>query len=158
MTSDRSLLVGITAGLALSAWNVAAMLWPVPYGVWDVGRGVLFVAFLLMVTAVAMSTARKRGSVWRGFGAGAVACLAAAACTLTIYAIVTKFFAHRIVQLPEYVRDYTHHGYTSPAAYLAANYSALLGLQVFAWAISAAGIIAVAGLAAWCLGRFRVPI
>ncbi len=84
----------------------------------------------------------------------AVACLVTAAVTLTTYAISTRFFAHRIVQLPEYLRDYTYHGYTSPETYLSTHYSELLGLQLFSWGIGAVGLLVITGTAGWCVGRF----
>jgi len=75
--------------------------------------------------------------------------------TLTTYAISTGFFAHRILQLPEYMRDYTYHGYTSPEIYLSTNYSELFGLQLLSWGISVVGLFVLTGTAGWCLGRFR---
>jgi hypothetical protein len=83
-----------------------------------------------------------------------VASLAAAGLTLAIYAISTGFFAQSIVQLPEYLRDYTYHGYTSPQLYLSTNYRALLGLQVFSWSLMVIGLLAVTGTAGLYLGRY----
>ena len=60
------------------------------------------------------------------------------------------------MQLPEYLRDYTYHGYTSPEVCLAANYSALLERLIFFWAIGVVGLVAVAGVTGWSLRRVGV--
>lgn len=148
----HSLSVGVLAGAAISLWNVMTMLQPVSYRTWDIGRGILFVGFAFALTALAGSGSR-RSAVSR-FGSVALACLAAAAVTLTTYVISTRDFAHWIVQLPEYLHDYTYHGYTSPEIYLSTHYSELLGLQLFTWGIGVVGLLVVTGTAGWCLGRF----
>lgn len=149
----HAVTIGIAGGAAFSVWSVVTMLWPVSFGVWDVGRSVLFLAFFVALTGLARSVANAGRSLGRTFWHTAVAALIGAGIALTTYAVSTRFFADRIVQLPEYVRDYTHHGYTSPEAYLATNYSALLELQVFSWAIGATGLLIVAGTAGWWLNR-----
>ena len=70
------LIVGVTAGAALSTWSVVTMLLPVSYRVWNVGRSILFVAFMVALTLLGAS--RARASAGATFGAVAVACLAAA--------------------------------------------------------------------------------
>lgn len=132
------------------------MMWPVSYRAWDIGRGIMFVAFLVALTGLAASVARSRQSLAHTFASVALATLLGAALTLSTYAVSTRFFAHRIVQLPEYLRDYTHHGYTSPEVYLAANYSALLELQIFSWAIGVVGLFAVSGVTGWNLRHARL--
>ena len=77
----------------------------------------------------------------------------AAVVTLASYALSTGYFAQWIVQVPEYRRDYTYHGYTSPALYLSTNYADLLGLQLFSWAITGSGLLAITGTAGLWLGR-----
>lgn len=149
----NSLIVGVTAGAAISTWSLMTMLLPVSYRTWDIGRSVLFVAFALTLTLLAAS--RARASVRSTFGAVAVACLVAAVLTLVSYAVSTGFYAHRIVQLPEYLRDYTYHGYTSPQLYLSRNYAELLWLQLFSWGIGVIGLLLVTGTAGLCLGRSR---
>jgi hypothetical protein len=147
------LIVGGTAGAALSTWSLVTMLLPVSYLTWDVGRSILFVAFMVALTLLGAS--RARSSAVATFGAVAVACLAAAGVTLASYALSTGFFAQRIVQLPEYLRDYPYHGYTSPALYLSTNYVDLLGLQLFSWAITVSGLLVITGTAGLSLGRYR---
>jgi hypothetical protein len=85
----------------------------------------------------------------------AVACFAAAGVTLTSYALTTWYLAQRIVQLPEYLRDYSYLGYTSPALYLSTHYVDLLGLQLFSWAITVSGLLVITGTAGLWLGRYR---
>ena len=146
-------IVGMTAGLAISTWSLVTMLLPVSYVTWDVGRSILFVAFMIALTLLGAS--RARSSAVATFGAVTVACLAAAGVTLASYALSTGYFAQWIVQLPEYLRDYTYHGYTSPALYLSTNYADLLGLQLYSWAVTVSGLLVITGTAGLWLGRYR---
>ena len=146
------LIVGVTAGVAISTWSLMTMLLPVSYRTWDIGRSVLFVAFAIALTL--LSASRSRASGKSAFSAVAVACLVAAGLTLASSAVSTGFFAHRIVQLPEYLRDYTYHGYTSPQLYLSINYTGLLGLQLFSWGIAVIGLLLITGTAGLYLGRY----
>ena len=139
----------------MGGWSLASMLWAVPYLAWDIGRGILFLAFALALTVLAAAEARGRASLARSLGAVLAAYLAAAAVALLIYAIVTKVFRDRIVQLPEYLRDYTYHGHTSPAAYLAENYADLFRLQVLSWILAGLALITIAGSVGWALGRVQ---
>ena len=66
---------------------------------------------------------------------------------------MTGWFAQQIVQLPEYARDYQHHGYASPHLYLSDNYRPLLRLQIFSWAVATALLVPIAGSAALFAGR-----
>ena len=127
------------------------MLLPVSYLVWDVGRGLLFAGFVAMLIAVGASRARR--SAGAVFGTVAAACLAAAAVSLAVYAVVTGWFAQHIVQLPEYARDYAHHGYASPHLYLSEHYLPLLRLQIFSWAVSTVMLVPIAGSVALVAGR-----
>jgi hypothetical protein len=145
------LIVGVTAGAALSTWSLVTMLLPVSYLTWNVGRSILFVAFMVALTL--LGATRARSSAVATFGAVTVASLAAAAVTLASYVLSTGYFAQWIVQLPEYLGDYTYHGYTSPALYLSTNYADLLGLQLFSWAITVTGLLVVTGTAGLWLGR-----
>lgn len=153
----RTVSVGIAGGASFSAWGLATMLWPISYAAWNVGRSALFVAFLVALCALATSVARSRAAAIRTFGSVAAACLIAAGLTLATYATATGLYSHRIVQLPEYARDYAYHGYTSPEVYLAANYSALLELQIYSWAIGVVGLVAIAGATGWLLRGFPSP-
>ena len=146
-------IVGVTAGAALSTWSLVTMLLPVSYQTWNVGRSILFLAFMVALTLLGAS--RARSSAVATFSAVTVACLAAAGVTLASYALSTRYLAQSIVQLPEYLRDYTYHGYTSPALYLSTNYADLLGLQLFSWAITISGLLVITGTAGLWLGRYR---
>ena len=146
------LIVGLTAGAAISTWSLMTMLLPVSYRTWDIGRSVLFVAFA--VALVHLGASRSRASAWSAFGAVTVTCLVAAGLTLASYAVSTTFFAPWIVQLPEYLRDYTYHGYTSPQRYLSTNYAALFELQLFSWGITVTGLVLVTGTTGLYLGRY----
>jgi hypothetical protein len=115
-------------------------------------RSVLFVAFAVALACLGAS--RSRASARSTFGAVAVACLVAAGLTLVSYAVSTGFFAPWIVQLPEYLRDYTYHGYTSPQLYLATNYAALLRLQLFSWGITVIGLLLITGTTGLYLRRY----
>jgi hypothetical protein len=55
--------------------------------------------------------------------------------------------------VPEFIRDYTHHGYTSPATYFADHYWPLLELQVFTWVIGAAFLATVGVAFGLAVGR-----
>jgi hypothetical protein len=82
----------------------------------------------------------------RGASLGGLATVAAVGCASTVvgfYAVSTMLGTNRIRQVPEFIRDYTHNGYTSPAAYFADNYWALLELQAFTWVIGVVGLVAV---------------
>ena len=92
-------IVGVTAGAAISTWSLMTMLLPVSYRTWDIGRSVLFVTFA--VALVRLGASRSRVSAMSTFGAVAVACLIAAGLTLLSYTVSTGFFAPWIVQLPE---------------------------------------------------------
>ena len=145
----RALVIGIASGVAFGGWSTVTMFWSVSYIVWDIGRSVVFVGFMLALVALAVAIARSEASAWRPIASVTVAVVVSGALTLATYAAVTGFMAHRIVQLPEYARDYSHHGFASPAQYLAANYWDLLQLQVFSWAIGGAIVIGVASVAGW---------
>jgi hypothetical protein len=147
------LIVGVTAGVTISTWSLMTMLLPVSYRTWEIGRSLIFVAFAVALTLLAAS--RARASAISTFGAVALACLVAAGLTLASYAVSTGFFADSIVQLPEYLRDYTYHGYTSPQLYLSRNYTELLGLQLFSWGITVIGLLLVTGTAGLYFGRYR---
>ena len=128
------------------------MLLPVSYRTWNVGRSVIFVAFMVALTLLGAS--RARSSAVATFGAVAAACLTAAGVTLASYALSTVYLAHRIVQLPDYLRDYTYHGYASPALYLSTNRADLLGLQLFSWGITVTGLLVITGATGLWLGRY----
>lgn len=142
--------IGAGMGAVLSAWNVIGMYTTIPIPVWDAGRQILFVLAVVGTSAVAAHSARtRRGWPWTCTSAAltAVGCAATVVCA---YALSTGFGTARIKQVPEFIRDYTHHGYTSPATYFAEHYGPLLELQVFTWVIGAAcmaGVGAAVGLA-----------
>lgn len=131
------------------------MFWPVSYMAWDIGRSVVFIAFVVALVVLAVAIARSEASLWRPIFLVTVAVVVSGALTLATYAAVTGLMAHRIVQLPEYARDYSYHGYTSPAQYLSANYWSLLRLQVFSWAVGGVVVIGVASVAGWLLRGAR---
>jgi len=136
--------IGVGTGAVISTWNLIGMYTAIPVATWDVVRQVLFVAALAGICAVAARAARSGGS-W-GI-TGLFATLAAVGCATTVlgtYALSTALGTGRIRQVPEFIRDYTHHGYTSPANYFADHYWALLELQVFTWVIGVTGLAAVA--------------
>lgn len=146
----RALGIGAGMGAALSVWNIIGMYTAIPIATWDVWRQVFFVLTIVGTCAVAVHNARARRG-WARTCTSAV--LTAVGCAVTVvsaYALSTGFGTARIRQVPEFIRDYTHHGYTSPAAYFADYYWPLLELQVFAWAVGAAclaGVGAIVGLA-----------
>jgi hypothetical protein len=137
-------------GAVLSVWNLIGMYSAIPATTWDVYRQVLFVLAVIGTSAVAPHTACARRR-WTLTCASAV--LTSVTCAVTVvsaHAVSTAFGTARIKQVPEFIRDYTHHGYTSPATYFADQYWPLLELQVFAWLIGAAlmaGVGAAVGLA-----------
>jgi hypothetical protein len=107
---------------------------------------------VVALTLLAMS--RSHTSALSTFGAVAVASAAAAGLTVASYAVATGVFAGSIVQLPEYLHDYTHHGYTSPELYLSTHYAELLGLQIFSWGVTVIGLLAVTATTGLGLGRY----
>jgi hypothetical protein len=140
-------------GAALSTWNIVGMYTAIPVAAWDVGRQVLFVLALAGTCAVASHVARVRRA-WASICASAV--LSAFACAATVvsaYALSTKVGTSRIRQVPEFIRDYTHHGYTSPATYFADHYWSLLELQVFTWVIGAVFLATVGAAVGLVVGR-----
>src|SRR5262245_42933063 len=147
----KPLIVGVTAGAALSMWSLLTTWLRVSYQTWDIGRDVLFIAFAVALTLLAAS--RARASARSTFSAVALACVVAASLTVASYAVATGPLASWIVQLPEYLRDYTYHGYASPQLYLSRNYSELLGLQVFSWGITVIGLLLFTGTAGLQIGR-----
>lgn len=151
----QSLILGILASVGLAGWNTATMLWPVAYPVWDLGRSTLFVVLVVALTALAASLARSRASVPRVLSSVSAAYAAAAVFNLSIYGFATRVLRDRIVQLPEYLRDYTYHGYESPAIYLSANYMDLFQLQVFSWAVSGVALVVPAGVLGGAFGLLR---
>ena len=144
--SIRSLVAGSGMGVVLASWNMIGMYTTIAVDTWDMWRQVLFVLVVCgtggLVAHVARSCRR-----WPLMCASAI--LLSVGCATTVvgaYALSTRFGTERILQVPEFIRDYTHHGYISPAAYFADNYWPLLELQFFTWVIGA-GILATVGLA-----------
>lgn len=151
-TISNPVIVGMTAGAAISTWSLVTMMLPVSYVTWDIGRSVLFVGFV--VALIRLGASRAHVSAMSAFMTVARACLVAGVLTLASYAASTRFLAPWIVQLPEYARDYAYHGYPSPQLYLSANYGALLELQLFSWGIAAIGLVPITGTAGLWLGRY----
>lgn len=151
----RALGAGIGSGVAFGGWSAVTMFWPVSYIAWDIGRSVVFIGFVVALVVLAVAIAKSESSLWRPIYLVTVAVVVSGALSLAAYAAVTGPMAHRIVQLPEYARDYSYHGYTSPAEYLAANYWDLLWLQVFSWAVGGVIVIGVASVAGWLLRGVR---
>lgn len=139
----QAISVGVGLGAVVSAWNLVGMYTPISIASWDLVRQVLFLAALCGVCAVA-ARATRGGRSW---GITALfATLAAVGCAVTAlgtYALSTTLATERIRQVPEFIRDYTHHGYTSPASYFADHYWALLELQAFTWVIAVVGLAAL---------------
>lgn len=135
--------IGVSAGAVISAWNLLGMYTTIPVATWDVVRQVLFLATLAVIVAVAARAARAGGSWGITGGLATLAAVSCAATVLGIYALSTKLGTSRIRQVPEFIRDYTNNGYTSPAAYVADHYWALLVLLGFTWVISVVGLVAV---------------
>ncbi len=149
----RAIVIGARMGAVLAVWNIIGMYTAIPVAAWDVWRQVLFVLALAGTCAVAAHVGRARRS-WVLTCASAV--LTAFGCAMTVvsaYALSTKFGTSRIRQVPEFIRDYTHHGYTSPATYFADHYWPLLELQVFTWVIAAAFLATVGFAVGLAVGR-----
>lgn len=103
----------------------------------------VFFAALVCMAAVAVRAART-GQSWGVTAAQtSLAAMSCAAIVLGRYAVSTAFGTGAIRQVPEFIRDYTNNGYTSPATYFAERYWGLLQLQVFTWVIGVAGLVAV---------------
>lgn len=135
--------IGAGAGTVISTWNLVGMYTTIPVATWDVGRQVLFLVALAVITGVAARAARAGGSWGLTGGLSTVAAVSCAVTVLGIYAVSTMLGTNRIRQVPEFIRDYTNNGYTSPATYFADHYWALLALQAFTWVIGAVGLVAV---------------
>lgn len=140
------LAIGVIAGSVFGAWSAVTMFWPVSYVTWDVGRSVAFVGFIIGLSLLARRDAQRGASFLHTLTSVGVGFLVAASVAIATYAFVTDPLAHRIVRLPEYARDYSHHGFTSPSAYLAVNYNELLMLQVFSWAVGGVIVVATASI------------
>lgn len=152
------LWVGAGAGAVISTWNLAGMYTTIPVATWDLVRQVLFLFALAGIAAVAARAARAGGSWGATGGVATVAAVTCAATVLATYALSTSLATDRIRQVPEFIRDYTNNGYTSPATYFAERYWSLLELQAFTWGIGAVGLAAVGtilGRAAAIIGRRR---
>lgn len=150
--------IGTGAGAVISTWNLIGMYTTIPVATWDVVRQVLFLAALAGIVAVAARAARAGGSWGTTAVLATVAAVGCAAMVVGTYAVSTMLGTDRIRQVPEFIRDYTNNGYTSPAAYFADRYWALLQLQAFTWVIGVAGMAAVGtvlGRAAASLGTRR---
>lgn len=139
----RVAALGVGAGAVISAWNLLGMYTTIAVATWDVGRQVLFLGALAVIIAVAARMARAGGSWGLTGGLATVAAVSCAATVLVVYAVSTKLGTDRIRQVPEFIRDYTNNGYTSPTTYFTDHYWALLELQVFTWVIGVAGLVAV---------------
>lgn len=139
----QAISVGVGLGAVVSAWNLVGMYTTISIATWDVVRQVLFLAVLGGVCAVA-ARATHGGRSWAI--TALFATLAAVGCAATVlgtYALSTTLATERIKQVPEFIRDYTHHGYTSPASYFADHYWALLELQAFTWVVGVVGLAAL---------------
>lgn len=152
-TGIRSAGIGAAMGAVLAAWNIIGMYTTIPITTWDVGRQVLFALTLAGTSAVAAHHARARRGPAVTSTAALMTAVGCAAVVVCAHALSTGFGAARIKQVPEFIRDYTHHGYTSPAAYFADHYWSLLELQVFAWAIGGASLAAVGAVVGLAIGR-----
>lgn len=141
--ATRAAGIGAGAGTVISTWNLIGMYTSIPVATWDVGRQLLFLAALAVIAGVATRAARAGGSWGLTGGLSTVAAVSCAATVLGVHAVSTKLRTNRIRQVPEFIRDYTNNGYTSPATYFADHYWALLALQAFTWVIGAAGLVAV---------------
>lgn len=149
----RAAGIGAAMGVVLAAWNIIGMYTVMPITTWDVGRQVLFVLPLVGTSAVAAHHARARRGPALTCAAALMTAVGCAAVVVCAYALSTGFGTARIKQVPEFIRDYTHHGYTSPATYFADHYWSLLELQVFAWGIGAASLAAVGAVVGLAVGR-----
>ncbi|MCA8958553.1 MAG: hypothetical protein KDC87_20920 [Planctomycetes bacterium] len=130
----------------------------IPVGVWDAGRQALFLAPLAAVSAFALSGARPRGR----WGSAALSALRTAlGCAFTvlgIHACSTAWCTERMKQVPEFILDYTHHGYTAPRDYFRDHYWALVELQAVTWGIGVLGLVVVGtafGIVAAAVARRR---
>lgn len=145
---------GVVAGAIISAWNLIGMYSTIPVHAWEVVRQVLFLAALCGTSVTAAHTARAGRSWGRTALSATIAAVGCATTVLVTYALSTALGTERIRQVPEFIRDYTYHGYTSPATYFADHYWPLLELQVFTWIIGVAGLAAVGTV----LGRAAASI
>ena len=151
----RALAIGLLSSVAFSGWNAFTMFLPVSYVAWNVGRSVLFVALMVAMIMVARDAAQSEASFVRMILLVSAAVVATSLITLVTNAALTGLLPHRIVQLPEYARDYSYHGYSSPENYLTDHYGELLGLQIFSWTIGGVFVVAVASIGGWLLHRVK---
>ncbi len=149
-TSPRTAaVVGFVGGGAIGGWSLVGMYTNIPYGTWDLGRTGVFLVFLGALTVLAAVASSRGCAVRATLRLVAVSASCGAALAFATHVVSTAVFADRIVQVPEFIRDYTYHGFATPALYFEANYAGLVQLQAFSWAI---GVIALTG-AATILGR-----
>lgn len=146
----RYLLLGLLLGALHSAFSLYSMINPIPYPVWDALNNVAFIMSVGVLLGLVIISTRGAGSLTRTITNAAIYSAAYLVIQLAAYAITTRFFADRLVQLPFFFKDYTYHAYVSPAEYLATHYADLLGLQafstlvVFIFQITLSGLVAVA--------------
>jgi len=150
---SRAVGVGVGAGAVISAWNLVGMYTLIPVATWDIVRQVLFLVALGGICTVAAHAARVERS-WGSTGlAATLAAVGCGATALAAYALSTAWGTERIRQGPEFIRDYTYHGYTSPATYFADHYWELLELQVFMWIITVLGLAAAGTVLGWAAAK-----
>ena len=147
----RAIITGMAAAAAYGTWSAITMFSPVPYTAWDVGRGVIFVVFVVAMLVLATDVAQSGASFARTLMTVTLSVVTSAVLTLAIFAALTSFFVGSIVQLPDVMQEYTNHGYTSPKEYLDAHYWALQRLQAFSWAVTAIMMIGISSLVGWML-------
>lgn len=141
--------VGLVTGSAISGWNLVGMYSDIPYDTWNVGRSITFLVMLAALTILAAFASSRGYAVAATVRLVAVAASYGALLAFSTHVVSTAVLADRIVQVPEFVRDYTYHGFATPALYFEANYAGLVQLQAFSWAIA---VLALTG-AATILGR-----
>jgi hypothetical protein len=149
----RAIGIGAGMGAVLSGWNLIGMYTAIPVATWDLWRQVLFVLAFAGTSAVSVHSARARFGWALTCTSAVLTAVGCAATVVSAYALSTAFGTARIKQVPEFIRDYTHHGYASPATYFADHYWPLLQLQVFAWGIGAACLAGVGAAIGLAVGR-----
>jgi hypothetical protein len=145
-----SIIVGAIGGFVYSLFNLYAMLTPLTYSKWDAINNWIFVAEMLALLGLAALLMRRSHSLLATFKGVAIASALMSGLFLLTYWVSTAFYAHRLVQLPFFLKDYTYHGYESPQQYLTTgnNYDELMLLMLFSASITVIIQIVLSGIVA----------
>jgi hypothetical protein len=146
-----AVILGAWGGAAYSLFAVYAMVSTISYSTWSYVQSAVYVLFLAALLRLAVRLKQHKQSLSRVITSVAMASLVFAGLYFLTFWLSTAFFADWLYQLPEFAKDYAHHGYKSPKEYLFTgnNYAELMRLEIFSFAMAMIFQVVLATAVAW---------